>query len=260
MFDNAKSLVVTLLLLVIPSLVFGFDLRLGWDANSVDQNVSGYKLYLAYSSGNYYSSIDVGNSTEVIVTDLDASRRNIFAVTAYRNCQDGDKCNSDDCAQGNICESDKSEELSVNPQPTKPSGGNVFYAKIGNIPVEENLLSNTNTTFSAGNNWNLYGSDLSIENGELISSGEKSNQAASVFVSNLINGKIYTIEYEVVSYVKGSLWLSQWGFPGRYNSIELVTSVGVHRKDVTCIDSTKTYLLVFNEWKGSLDNVKLFLK
>jgi PKD repeat protein len=57
------------------------DLTLAWDANG--EPVGGYKLYVGPSSGNYTSSVDVGNNTTYTQTDLEAGETYYFVVTAY---------------------------------------------------------------------------------------------------------------------------------------------------------------------------------
>jgi len=255
-----RGVIGLILTLAFPSLLWAGSLRLGWNANAAEEKVSGYKIHLAYSSGNYYGVIDVGNVTQAIVTDLDFSRRNIFAVSAYRNCVTGSKCGESDCASGQKCESALSTELSVNPKPQTVTNGKIIYAQIGMPPIPGNMLSITDSTFADGNHWNLVGADLLIQNGVLTSKGLNKNQAAILGVSGFVNGKSYTVGYEVKSYSSGSLYISQWGFVGVNHSIILDSSVGIHEKEVICIDSTKPLIFVFNNWSGGLDNITLNLK
>jgi PKD repeat protein len=55
---------------------------LAWDADS-SPAVTGYKLYYGPASRNYSNSIDVGNSTGYVVSNLIAGTNYYFATTAY---------------------------------------------------------------------------------------------------------------------------------------------------------------------------------
>jgi hypothetical protein len=57
---------------------------LAWDANT-EPDVAGYRLYYGASSGNYSSSIDVGNTTTRMVDSLEAGATYYFVVTAYNS-------------------------------------------------------------------------------------------------------------------------------------------------------------------------------
>jgi len=112
------------LLLLSPSFLNAGDLQFAWDKNPPVQNVAGYRLYFGYSSSSYYSHIDVGNVNTVLITDLDLSRINFFALTAYRPCLVDDECQA--CLDGGaVCESGFSAEVSYQPPlplPQKASG------------------------------------------------------------------------------------------------------------------------------------------
>lgn len=53
-----------------------------WNPNP-ETNIAGYKLYVGTASGAYTSVINVSNVTAYTVTNLPASGRFYFAVTAY---------------------------------------------------------------------------------------------------------------------------------------------------------------------------------
>jgi hypothetical protein len=55
---------------------------LAWDA-SIDQSVTGYRVYIGLAPGVYDTSIDVGTATTYTVTGLEAGRLYYFAATAY---------------------------------------------------------------------------------------------------------------------------------------------------------------------------------
>jgi hypothetical protein len=58
---------------------------LEWDPN-IEPELAGYKIYWGTSSGNYTSSIDVGETTTYTLSGLDEGKTYYFAATAY----DGD--------------------------------------------------------------------------------------------------------------------------------------------------------------------------
>lgn len=53
-----------------------------WNPNP-ETNIAGYKLYYGTASGSYTSVINVSNVTAYTVTNLPASSRFYFALTAY---------------------------------------------------------------------------------------------------------------------------------------------------------------------------------
>jgi hypothetical protein len=58
------------------------DVTVAWDANP-EPAVRGYVIYYGTSSGNYTRSIDVGNSTNCVISGLEAGATYYLAVTAY---------------------------------------------------------------------------------------------------------------------------------------------------------------------------------
>lgn len=57
------------------------DVSLAWDP-SVSSNITGYKIYIGSSSGNYSTTVTIGNQTTYTLTGLSAGTY-YFAVTAY---------------------------------------------------------------------------------------------------------------------------------------------------------------------------------
>ncbi len=55
---------------------------LTWDAVT-DEGLSGYKVYYGTSSGNYDTTVDVGNETSYIISGLISGSTHYFVVTAY---------------------------------------------------------------------------------------------------------------------------------------------------------------------------------
>jgi len=81
------------------------QLTVAWDPNN-DASTAGYKIHYGTQSRNYTTTIDVGNTTQHVVTDLQAGAIYFFAATAYD-------------ASGN--QSDFSVELAVNTPNDPPS-------------------------------------------------------------------------------------------------------------------------------------------
>ena len=86
------------LLLFIPTLIYGVDVTLEWDANT-ESDLAGYKLYykrgssgppydgtgLVYNGNTVNSPIDVGNTTLVTLSNLSSQDVYFFVLTAYDN-------------------------------------------------------------------------------------------------------------------------------------------------------------------------------
>ena len=76
-------LLLSLALFVLPlPAAHSAPVDLQWDPNPEPELV-GYKIYWGTSSGNYTSSIDVGNTTNYTIEGLDEGRTYYFAATAY---------------------------------------------------------------------------------------------------------------------------------------------------------------------------------
>jgi hypothetical protein len=113
------------------------QLQLAWDPPTTNTDgtplgdLAGYKIYYSQSSGNYSTTVDVGNVTSHLLDGLEEGKTYYFAATAYD-------------ASGN--ESDFSNEVSATiPPPQMPSGpflqGKGSY---GGVSMEaENAHANT---------------------------------------------------------------------------------------------------------------------
>src|SRR5207302_6900558 len=57
---------------------------LAWDPDS-DPTVTGYRLYVGTYSGVYTQTVEVGNATSTLVSNLASGATYYFAVTAYNS-------------------------------------------------------------------------------------------------------------------------------------------------------------------------------
>jgi hypothetical protein len=73
---------VVLTFFILPVLAYSAEVTLAWDPNDED-DLAGYKIYYGTSSGNYSTSVDVGNTTEYTITGLNDATIYYFAATAY---------------------------------------------------------------------------------------------------------------------------------------------------------------------------------
>ena len=74
--------IILLILSVFLQHAHAAGVTLAWDANK-ETSVAGYKVGYGTASGNYASTIDVGNWTSVNITGLDTGRKYYFACKAY---------------------------------------------------------------------------------------------------------------------------------------------------------------------------------
>ena len=86
------------LLLFIPTLIYGLEVTLEWDANT-ESDLAGYKLYykqgssgppydgtgLIYNGHIVTSPIDAGNTTHITLSNISPQNDYFFVVTAYDN-------------------------------------------------------------------------------------------------------------------------------------------------------------------------------
>src|SRR5262245_14561941 len=70
------------ILLFTASSALAQTVTLVWTPNT-ETNIAGYTLLVGPSSGNYVRQIDVGLKTTYVVTGLDRTQNNYFAVEAY---------------------------------------------------------------------------------------------------------------------------------------------------------------------------------
>jgi hypothetical protein len=80
-----------LALLLFASSAYADPVHLAWDANPANENVAGYKLYLGAAPYQWAGSVDVGNVTDYIFTNVQSST--YFAATAYNEYGESDFSN-----------------------------------------------------------------------------------------------------------------------------------------------------------------------
>ncbi len=81
------AIITTLLL---SHAVWAADVTLAWDANT-QPGITGYKIYYGTASGNYTTTLDVGNVTTYTVTGLNSGTNYCFAATCYNNYRDRER-------------------------------------------------------------------------------------------------------------------------------------------------------------------------
>jgi fibronectin type 3 domain-containing protein len=77
-----KGMMILMLLLFIPTLVFGIGIRATWNANT-ETDLAGYKVYYGIATGVYGAPIDVGKVTTYDIGNLSESTKYFIAITAY---------------------------------------------------------------------------------------------------------------------------------------------------------------------------------
>jgi hypothetical protein len=132
--SHILSFCIFFIFLIIPFLASAAVVKLAWDP-STEQNLAGYKVYYGYASGDYDTSIDVGDTPTFQITDLEYDQTYYFAVTAYDTSG---------------LESDYSDEISY-------------------IPIEHDYNYNYNSSMEDGeaypDYWQTYDNDLDRESG-----------------------------------------------------------------------------------------------
>jgi Malectin domain/Bacterial TSP3 repeat len=77
-----RLLVLSLMLLIFSTSAFATQVTLQWDPNT-EPSLAGYKVYYGYSSRQYNTNVNAGNSTKITLSGLDDVKIYYFAVTAY---------------------------------------------------------------------------------------------------------------------------------------------------------------------------------
>ena len=84
-FCLTSVLTLALIILISTSAVYSAQVKLGWDPNPEEEELSGfgYRLYSGTSSNTYDDIIEVGNVAEYTVTGLDSGVTYFFALKAH---------------------------------------------------------------------------------------------------------------------------------------------------------------------------------
>jgi cytoskeletal protein RodZ len=133
MGKRAAFVLVLLLSLGFARTALGGQVTLAWDPNP-EPEVSGYRLHYGLSSGDYTTTIDVGNVTTHVLDGLTEGRAYFFVVTAYD--RDGD-------------ESGYSNEVSCTP-PVPTSTLSVGFESAGELDAWGDLGSGARLELAVG--------------------------------------------------------------------------------------------------------------
>lgn len=74
--------ILNIVLIIFATIAFAEDVTLEWDPNT-EPYLSGYKIHWGSTSGNYSSSVDVGNVTTAVIPNIEAGT--FFVATSYAN-------------------------------------------------------------------------------------------------------------------------------------------------------------------------------
>src|SRR5437588_1435956 len=83
-FSNAAFILITFSATVLAVASLRADVTLAWDPDP-DPSVTGYRLYTGAHSGGYTQTVEVGNATSTLVSNLASGATYYFAVTAYNS-------------------------------------------------------------------------------------------------------------------------------------------------------------------------------
>jgi hypothetical protein len=82
-FNTSKILKILFLIFILSTgNGFAAQVTLTWDTNS-EQDTAGYKIYYGSAQGDYSDSVDIGNTTQYTITNLEEDQTYYFTATAY---------------------------------------------------------------------------------------------------------------------------------------------------------------------------------
>jgi hypothetical protein len=171
---------------------------------------TGYTLKWGTSSGNYTSSLDVGNVAGYTVRNLSDVTTYYFTVQAYNNLGDGAT----------------SAELSATPNrmPHAPHSLEVLTGKTFATVTWENAVSNYDQRYTnsfeeanAMNEWTTLAGTWSIVDDNSVSPGTKVMQGYTASgINSIVNDNLSFSDYDVELVFKVDSWTNKIGIIGRY--------------------------------------------
>jgi len=157
------------------------QVTLAWDMNS-EPNVAGYKVYYGTASRNYDWFIDVGNVTQITLTDLPSGATYFFAATAYDNSNPPIESTYSDEVSKNMC------TYSISPSNSS------FGASGGTGSVAVTTQPGCAWTASSAASWLTITSGTSgIGNGTIYYSVSPNTNPYSQTVSSTFAGRVFTV-------------------------------------------------------------------
>ena len=115
----SSLLVMWTIIALTPGSSWAVDITLGWDANT-ETDLAGYIIHYGTGGGVYSDSIDVGNTTQYTLTNLQDGVDYFLAVTAY----DFNNSESDYSAEVVYTDGDSNKNPTTPAVPNGPTRGN----------------------------------------------------------------------------------------------------------------------------------------
>jgi hypothetical protein len=157
------------------------QVTLAWNMNS-EPNVTGYKVYYGTASRNYDWFIDVGNVTQITITDIPDGSRYYFAATAYDNSNPPIESTHSDEVNKNMC------TYSISPMNVN------FGASGGTGSVSVTTQAGCTWTASSSAPWMTITSGSSgTGNGAINYSVSASTNPDQQTASSTFAGKLFTV-------------------------------------------------------------------
>jgi hypothetical protein len=157
------------------------QVTLAWDMNS-EPNITGYKVYYGTASRNYDWFIDVGNVTQVTITDIPNGATYYFAATAYDNSNPPNESTYSDEVNKNMC----TYSISPTNDSFGPSGGT------GSVSVT--TQAGCAWTASSSASWiSITSGNSGVGNGTINYSVSANTDPDSQTASSTFAGKVFTV-------------------------------------------------------------------
>jgi len=157
------------------------QVTLAWDMNS-EPNITGYKVYYGTASRNYDWFIDVGNVTQITITDIPNGATYYFAATAYDNSNPPIESTYSDEVNKNMC--------TYSISPTNAS----FGASGGTGSVSVTTQAGCAWTASSGASWmSITSGSSGVGNGTINYSVSANTNLDSQTASSTFASKVFTV-------------------------------------------------------------------